>query len=306
MAVHDGYEVEIDLRRGHLCPQAMLRNGPLPLHRGLRAAGRAMAVARAVRCRGDRRGGDDLPAQRPLFRRRGHATAGNRPAPFADAAAAAAALRRGEIECWIAWPPGRSSRGGGGGLGRATLRPAAGPLPDSQPAAAPDCQPDLPPRLGLRDRPPGHFGGASLRRPAAGLCGAPRSVSARRFGRRTPSGYASDPEFKPWPYDPRLAVALAEAGRREAAGSPPGASPPSHAWCWVSPRAKSRTACAAIRRQLAAIDVAVELKELDPAGAVAAAAEVDLLYVELALWEPVVDAPRVLGEEGLCRGAARR
>ena len=113
-----------------------------------------------------------------------------------------------------------------------------------------------------------------------------------------PLGYASDPELKPWPYDPRLALALAEAGRREAAA-------PSHALVLGFPRGEiARTACAAIRRQLAAIDVAVDLKEIDPARMAAAASEVDLLYVNLALWEPVVDAPRVLGEEGLAGGCS--
>ena len=32
-----------------------------------------------------------------------------------------------------------------------------------------------------------------------------------------PLDYASDPEVEPWPYDPRLALALAEGGRRELA-----------------------------------------------------------------------------------------
>ena len=50
--------------------------------------------------------------------------------------------------------------------------------------------------------------------------------------------------------------------------------------------------------------MAVELKELDPATAAGVLAEVDLLYVDLALWEPVVDAPRLLGAEGLASGCS--
>ena len=57
-------------------------------------------------------------------------------------------------------------------------------------------------------------------------------------------------------------------------------------------------ACTAIRQQLAAADIAVDLKEL-PAIPGRIPADVDLLYVELAMWEPLVDAPRVLGENGL-------
>jgi ABC-type transport system substrate-binding protein len=117
-----------------------------------------------------------------------------------------------------------------------------------------------------------------------------------------PLGNASDPEVKPWPYDPRLALALAEGGRRESASLPSpagrGAGGEGTLVLAYPPDDIARTACMAIRQQLAAADIAVELKELTTAtGQVPA--DVDLLYVELAMWEPLVDAPRVLGENGL-------
>jgi hypothetical protein len=123
--------------------------------------------------------------------------------------------------------------------------------------------------------------------------------------------YASDPEIKPWPYDPRLALVLAEGARREVA-----AGAKAHAAVLPSPNSgrgpggdgslvlaypaddMAYVACKAIRQQLAAADIAVELKEL-PATQGPVPADVDLLYVEMALWEPLVDARRVLGENGL-------
>ncbi len=142
-----------------------------------------------------------------------------------------------------------------------------------------------------------------------------------------PLGYASDPQVQPWPYDPRLALALAEAGRRElAAGSKdqtavlPSTSGSGAGGAAASDKLPSTSgrgaggegslvlafpsddiayiACTAIRQQLAAADIVVELKEL-PAAPGRVPVDVDLLYVELAMWEPLVDAPRVLGENGL-------
>ena len=120
--------------------------------------------------------------------------------------------------------------------------------------------------------------------------------------------YASDPATKPWPCDPRLAAALAEAGRREAAASGQGrtavASPSPVLVLAFPPGEITRTACEVIRRQLAASDIAVQLKELSAVPSGPIPADVDLLYVELALWEPLVDAARVLGEDGLAGGCS--
>ena len=124
---------------------------------------------------------------------------------------------------------------------------------------------------------------------------------------QSPAGYASEPETKPWPYDPRLAVVLAEGGRREVAAARHEPLPPSRPAPLVlafPPDEIARTACAAIRRQLAAIDVPVELKELAAVPAGPVPADVDLLYVELFISEPLIDAPRVLGEDGLTGGSS--
>ena len=119
-----------------------------------------------------------------------------------------------------------------------------------------------------------------------------------------PLGYAADPELEALALrsaaGPGAGRGRASRGGRGLAGGAAAARP----GAGFSQGEIARTACAAIRRQLAAIDVAVELKELDPTTAAGAVAEVDLLYVELALWEPVVDAPRLLGAEGLTRGCS--
>jgi hypothetical protein len=48
----------------------------------------------------------------------------------------------------------------------------------------------------------------------------------------------------------------------------------------------------------------LELRELLPGAASRPAADVDLVYAELAVWEPLVDARRVLGEDGLTGGCS--
>lgn len=123
-----------------------------------------------------------------------------------------------------------------------------------------------------------------------------------------PLGYAFNPNVTPRPYDPRMAIALATAGLKEvakAAGdqtaggeetSP--AKPPALVLAYP-PGEIPRIACAEIRRHLKLIGLEIELKELIDGVPETIPADVDLMYAELALWEPVVDARRVLGERGI-------
>jgi len=61
----------------------------------------------------------------------------------------------------------------------------------------------------------------------------------------------------------------------------------------------ARLAAGAIKKQLALLGIPVDLREL-PAGAPAGLDDkIDLLYAELAMWEPVVDARRLLDRDGL-------
>ena len=64
------------------------------------------------------------------------------------------------------------------------------------------------------------------------------------------------------------------------------------------PNPTATTVCQSIKLQLDAIGIPVTLLPLSPQGA-EADADYDLRYAELAIWEPVVDARRLLGPQGL-------
>ncbi len=128
-----------------------------------------------------------------------------------------------------------------------------------------------------------------------------------------PLGYAYDTGIEPRPYRPRLAVALAGVALAElqakkekdkaaqTAEKPPAATTTlrlAH-----PPHEIARVACTMIARQLGLAGIPVELKELDGCPA-RLPDDVDLLYAELAVWEPVVDARRLLGFDGISGGAS--
>jgi ABC-type transport system substrate-binding protein len=143
-----------------------------------------------------------------------------------------------------------------------------------------------------------------------------------------PISYARDPGVEPRAYEPRLAIALAEVGRREVAAAqqkeltaaekqkePPGTDQRDHASHGAAsvparlvlahpPHELARLACTSIQRQLELIGVAIELRELSGAAPAQIPEDVDLLYAELAIWEPLVDAPRLLGEDGPAAGCS--
>jgi hypothetical protein len=117
-----------------------------------------------------------------------------------------------------------------------------------------------------------------------------------------PAGYGSDNRIQPAPYEPRLAIALQAMATKE-----------------LNPKAKTegpekkeqrpvvlahandpvhRLACAAIAEQLKRTGMLIELVEYDSAKS-GLPEDCDLHYAELAAWEPVVDARRLLGEHGI-------
>ena len=61
----------------------------------------------------------------------------------------------------------------------------------------------------------------------------------------------------------------------------------------------ARMACQAIRQDLEKVGVALQLRELSPGASSRPADDVDLVYAELAMVEPLVDARRLLGDDGL-------
>ncbi|MDX1946249.1 MAG: ABC transporter substrate-binding protein [Pirellulaceae bacterium] len=120
----------------------------------------------------------------------------------------------------------------------------------------------------------------------------PREVSGD-----DPHGYANNPQIKPRPYDPGTALVLSRLALdevRAATGQKIDGQP---ALTLVHPPEPiARAACQSIARQLGTLDLQIVLREA-PADAVPA--DYDLLYAELAMREPAVDAIRLLGPRGL-------
>ena len=118
-----------------------------------------------------------------------------------------------------------------------------------------------------------------------------------------PLDYAYDNSIAPRPYEPHLAVALAELAFKEYAEAQKKKEKPVTAvpeTILAHPATETaRMAVKQIQRQLKLIGLDIQLKELGPEIPDRIPEDVDLLYAELAMWEPIVDAERLLGEDGL-------
>jgi ABC-type transport system substrate-binding protein len=66
----------------------------------------------------------------------------------------------------------------------------------------------------------------------------------------------------------------------------------------------AQTACQAIQRQLKVVGIPIVLKEVSPGRTADDPTGFDLAYTEVAMWEPVVDAARLLGEHGPAGGCS--
>jgi ABC-type transport system substrate-binding protein len=128
------------------------------------------------------------------------------------------------------------------------------------------------------------------------------------IGADDPINYALNPSIEPRPYDPRLAIALAGVALKsystaqkeqgKAAKTMPRlvlAYPPDEI---------AQGACMSIKRQLALLGITLELQALEGPLPQRIPEQADLLYVELAAWEPLADANRLLGENGLAGGCS--
>ena len=123
-----------------------------------------------------------------------------------------------------------------------------------------------------------------------------------------PFGYASDSSIQPRDYEPRLALALATVSLQEAAvirqKQGKTAEAASHLVLAHPATEMARMACASIKKHLKLIGVPVKLRELTEPVAKQLPDDVDLLYAELAIWEPVVDARPLLGGDGMTGGCS--
>lgn len=113
-----------------------------------------------------------------------------------------------------------------------------------------------------------------------------------------PLRYAYDATIAPRPYDPNLALALCGAGLRQAGDDAPSLT-------LAHPSTDTaRRACQAISAYLARVGIEVQLQPWEPGQPPPAAdGEFDLIYAEIAIAEPCIDVPRVLGSDGLARWA---
>lgn len=118
-----------------------------------------------------------------------------------------------------------------------------------------------------------------------------------------PLDYAYDNSIAPRTYEPHLAVALAEVAFKEYVEAQKKKDEPVKAvpeTILAHPATETaRMAVRQIQRQLKQIGLEVKLKELGPEVPERIPEDVDLLYAELAMWEPIVDAERLLGEDGI-------
>ncbi|MBN1854077.1 MAG: hypothetical protein JW829_15220 [Pirellulales bacterium] len=119
-----------------------------------------------------------------------------------------------------------------------------------------------------------------------------------------PIGYGYSRDIPQHAYEPRLAAMLATVAWQEyqkknkesEKGDTPDEMPP--LILAYSPIPLVRTTCQVIAQQLTAAKIPIELLEATPADLAQGKLDWDLRYSELALWEPVVDAARLLGPRG--------
>lgn len=126
-----------------------------------------------------------------------------------------------------------------------------------------------------------------------------------------PVGYGYSRQINPRPYEPRLAALLAGVARsavtkQHAAanadqdGESAGPPPPDVMRPLVlahTPDPLATTACQSMRLQLGAIGIPVELRTISPDRS--GSQDYDLIYAEVSIREPLVDARRLLGPKGL-------
>jgi len=140
-----------------------------------------------------------------------------------------------------------------------------------------------------------------------------------------PLGAGADRSIAPRPYAPRLSVVLMDTALRDAmlragkgnvtpaaetaAASRDGAptdqaagfsqAKPLRLVLAHPPGSAIRLSCEAIREHLKMVGVSVQLQEIPADAPRSAWEQADLVYVELALWEPIADSHRLFGNGGL-------
>ncbi|MBI2823161.1 MAG: hypothetical protein HYX69_00565 [Planctomycetia bacterium] len=127
---------------------------------------------------------------------------------------------------------------------------------------------------------------------------------AKGAGLADPMGYAYNDRIEPRPYEPRLAMTLAAVALRDLATAAEKDAQELKQFPTLTLAHPADdvalTACKGIQKNLGAIGLKVELREIPPGQPTRLAEGDDLVYVELSVDEPLVAARRLFGEDGIC------
>lgn len=303
VTVEDVLKVDVHLRRSHVLPQSLLR---VPMSASLQQDGKE-ALEGTGSFRADIQGENET-----RFLLKGF-TPGSRLAElieqrFEDAQSALNALRRGRIDVIDRLFPSDAAR-----LQDQLKRDSALVL---QPYALPTVHMLVP----KSDHP--FLSNANFRRALVFGIDRHRILHEELLGghnvpgcrvlsgpfpagidERDPLGYAYDQTLAPRTWQPRLAKVLTFIAETELATKaellkeePPTLTP----LLIAHPATESaRITCQAIVSHLSIIGIEVKVKELPPGESIDRDNECDLLYTEIAIWEPVADARRLLGARGV-------
>ncbi len=122
-------------------------------------------------------------------------------------------------------------------------------------------------------------------------------------GDNDPLAYAYDVKIKPRNYNPQLSVVLQEMAQRELKeiANKRGEEVPELEKLIIAYPGEqvARVACQAIANYLKIVGIETDVRELPPGQTRPDDDEWDLLYVQAAIWEPIVDARRLLGPTGV-------
>jgi ABC-type transport system substrate-binding protein len=118
-----------------------------------------------------------------------------------------------------------------------------------------------------------------------------------------PMGYAYDETIAPRPYEPLVAMTLSSVAFSQAAEMVKGQGGELKEMPTLTlgypPEDLAEVASRAIGQQLQPLGIRLELKELPADASRESYRGYDLVYLRLAMWEPVVDARRLLGSGGI-------
>lgn len=298
--VVDVLQVDVDLRRPHVLPEAVLRvsqEPPAPAEGELPSGDGPFAMAA--------RSPSEVRFVMKGFRRGGRlAEIAERTVP--NAQAGIAALTRGDIDVLDRIPP------------REALRLADGAARNLQ--VAPYALPTVHMLVPNTAKNP-YLGQADFRRAIEYAIDRQTILNEEILGGREvlgcqvvsgpfpygasgsdPLGYAYDSTIRPRPYDPRLAKLLSTVAQKQLADlalkrrqSPPELAP---LVLGHPATAMAQAACQAIAVYLKVVGIDCVPQPL-PAGETRdASGQCDLVYTEIAIWEPVVDAGRLFNAKG--------